>query len=82
MLGRRGEFGDVALLYGGRTPDDLLFRDELERWRGRFDLEVDVTVDAAVGDWPGKVGVVPKLDPRRELRPAARPSPSSAGRRS
>ena len=29
--------------------------------RGRFDLQVDVTVDTAEGGWQGKVGVVPKL---------------------
>src|SRR5262245_11011927 len=42
VLRRRGEFGEVALLYGSRTPDDLLYRRELERLRGRFDLQVDV----------------------------------------
>jgi NAD(P)H-flavin reductase len=61
VLGRRAEYGDVALLYGSRTPADLLYRAELGRLRGRFDLQVDVTVDAAEGGWQGKVGVVPKL---------------------
>ena len=61
ILRRRGEYGDVALLYGSRTPADLLYAKELQRLRGRFDLQVDVTVDAAEGGWQGKVGVVPKL---------------------
>ena len=61
VLRRRGEYGEVALLYGSRTPADLLYQSELRRLRGRFDLQVDVTVDAATGDWRGKVGVVPKL---------------------
>jgi anaerobic sulfite reductase subunit B len=61
VLRRRGEYGNVALLYGSRTPADLLYRNELQRLRGRFDLQVDVTVDAAEGGWQGKVGVVPKL---------------------
>jgi NAD(P)H-flavin reductase len=61
VLRRRGEYGDVALLYGSRTPSDLLYRAELHRLRGRFDLHVDVTVDAADTNWRGKVGVVPKL---------------------
>jgi NAD(P)H-flavin reductase len=61
VLRRRGEYGEVALLYGSRTPDDLLYRRELERLRGRFDLHVDVTVDSAEGGWHGKVGVVPKI---------------------
>ena len=58
VLARRERYGRVVLLYGARTPEDLLFRDELERWRGRFDLEVEVTVDRAPADWRGDVGVV------------------------
>jgi NAD(P)H-flavin reductase len=61
VLARRAEYGDVALLYGSRTPADLLYRAELGRLRSRFDLQVDVTVDSAESDWHGKVGVVPKL---------------------
>jgi NAD(P)H-flavin reductase len=58
---RREEYGEVALLYGSRTPRDLLYVRELERWRSRFDVQVDVTVDSAEGDWRGKVGIAPKL---------------------
>jgi anaerobic sulfite reductase subunit B len=61
VLARRGYYGEVALLYGSRTPGELLYRRELERWRSRFDLHVDVTVDRGVDGWRGKVGVVPKL---------------------
>ena len=62
-LEHRADYGEVVLLYGGRTPDDLLFRRELERWRGRIDARVLVTVDAARSDWRGRVGVVTKLLP-------------------
>ena len=55
------DYGEVTLLYGGRTPGDLLFRGELSSLRRRGKLSVDVTVDAARPDWDGKVGVVPKL---------------------
>ncbi len=61
LLAHRDDFGEVAILYGSRTPGDLLYPRELERWRGRFDVEVDVTVDRAMDGWRGKVGVVPKL---------------------
>ena len=57
----REDYGEVTLLYGGRSPGDLLFRRELESLRRRGKLNVDVTVDAARPDWAGKVGVVPKL---------------------
>jgi NAD(P)H-flavin reductase len=71
ILRRRGEYGDVTLLYGSRTPADLLYRSELQRLRGRFDLHVDVTVDAAEAGWHGKVGVVPKLIGGAQFDPAA-----------
>jgi NAD(P)H-flavin reductase len=71
LLGRRREFGEVALLYGSRTPGDLLFGKELQRLRGRFDLQVDVTVDTAEQGWQGKVGVVPKLVAGARFDPAS-----------
>jgi NAD(P)H-flavin reductase len=61
VLARRDAFGRISVLYGARTPAELLFRDEVEGWRGRFDVDVEVTVDAATPEWRGNVGVVPQL---------------------
>ena len=61
VLDRRDEFGEVALLYGSRTPGDLLYRHELARWQSRRDVQLEITVDTATSEWRGKVGVVPKL---------------------
>lgn len=61
LLRNREKYGKLVLLYGTRSPDDLLFRRELEQWRSRFDLEVHVTVDRALGPWKGNVGVVTTL---------------------
>ena len=70
LLAHRGQLGRVALLYGSRSPDDLLYRDELAAWRARFDLDVQVTVDRASGGWRGEVGVVPGLVRRLAVDPA------------
>ena len=59
LVRRRDDFGEAAMLYGSRTPAELLYPKELERWRRR--LQVDVTVDAADPGWEGKVGFVAKL---------------------
>ncbi len=69
LLAERKRFGRVVLLSGSRSPQDILFRHELERWRSRFDLEVVVTVDYAAGDWNGLVGVVTTLIPRAGFDP-------------
>jgi NAD(P)H-flavin reductase len=68
-LAHRTDYGRVILLYGARTPADIVFRKEIEQWRSRLDLEVDVTVDAAADGWRGKVGVVTTLISRATIDP-------------
>lgn len=70
VLANRDRYGRVSILYGGRSPDELLYVAELERWRGRLDVDVDVTVDAAPASWHGRVGLVTKLIPRASFDPA------------
>lgn len=64
ILAHRRKFGRINIVYGARTPGDLVFRQQLETWRGRFDVDVEVTVDRAGADWAGHVGVVTELLPR------------------
>jgi NAD(P)H-flavin reductase/formate hydrogenlyase subunit 6/NADH:ubiquinone oxidoreductase subunit I len=61
ILAKRERFGTVRLYYGARTPDDLLYRPELEAWAARDDVEVALTVDRAGTGWTGAVGVVTQL---------------------
>ena len=70
-LAHRADYQRIVLLYGARTPGDLLFTPELAGWRGRFDMAVEVTVDAAAPGWQGDVGVVPDLIGRARFDPAA-----------
>jgi len=69
LLSNRDKYGRVVLVYGARTPQDMLYRLELEKWRGHFDLEVEVTVDTATATWHGNVGVVTTLIPRVQFDP-------------
>jgi NAD(P)H-flavin reductase len=71
LLANRQRYGRIALLYATRTPQDLLYRRELERWRGRFGIDVQVTVDSSMGDWSGHVGVVTRLIPLCGICPIA-----------
>jgi len=61
VLANRERYGKVVLLYGARTPQDMLYRRELEKWSGHLDMEVFVTVDRAESGWRGNVGVVTTL---------------------
>jgi NAD(P)H-flavin reductase len=68
-LRQRERFGRVVLLTGARSPRDLVFRDDLERWDADRAIDVHVTVDSAVRGWAGRVGVVTKLIPRVPFDP-------------
>lgn len=69
ILAEREQYGKVVLLYGARTPADVLYRRQLEQWRSHLDLDVFVTVDQATDQWRGSVGVVTKLIPRANFDP-------------
>jgi len=60
ILSQRDAYGRVLLLYGARTPADLLYTGEFEAWQRRG-IDVHVTVDLADENWKGQVGVVPQL---------------------
>ena len=57
----RTDYKDITILYGARSPGDLLFKYELEEWNERKDANYQETVDRAVGDYKGRVGFVPAL---------------------
>ena len=69
LLANRDKYGKIALFYGARTPADLLYIAELEKWRGRFDLQVYVTVDVAKRGWMGNVGVVTQMITKAAFNP-------------
>lgn len=54
----RTEFGNVMIFYGARTPEDLLFRDQLEMWQHREDFGLVLIVDEPDAGWAGMVGNV------------------------
>jgi NAD(P)H-flavin reductase len=77
VVRNRGDYGRVFLLYGARTPNDLLYASEYEAWR-EADIEVETTVDIGDGEWRGNIGVVPVLFYRLRLN-AARTSVLTCG---
>ena len=61
MIRRREEFGRIIILYGARSPLDLLYRVELEQWSKIPNTEVITTVDRGDSSWKGHIGVVTGL---------------------
>jgi NAD(P)H-flavin reductase len=69
LLLHRPLYGRVVILYGARTPHDMLYTKQLRDLRSRFDVEVEVSVDRATVEWQGAVGVVTKLVQRSPFDP-------------
>jgi len=61
ILRDRESFGRVILLYGARSPLDLLYRVELEEWSNQHGVEVLISVDRGDSSWKGHIGVVTML---------------------
>lgn len=61
VMDNRNDYGEVVILYGARTKEDIVFADELEQWRGRQNVKVFTTIDRAQPGWSGHVGVVTTL---------------------
>lgn len=70
IIRNREKYGKVILLYGARSPKDLMFPTEYESWENAG-IELQVTVDRGDDDWTGRVGVVPmwfyhfRVDPHK-----------------
>ena len=58
---KRSDFQQVIILYGARSPEDLVFKWELEKWKNREDVSLLVTVDRGNPQWTGQVGLVPNV---------------------
>ena len=68
-LAERSRYGRVAVLVGARTPPDMLYPDELERWDSNDGVQVVMTVDRPDPTWGGHVGVVTTLIDRADFAP-------------
>ena len=70
IIRNRARYGKITLLYGARTPKDLMFPSEYETWK-KADMDMQVTVDRGDDSWTGRVGVVPmwfyhfRVDPHK-----------------
>ena len=69
LMANRDKYNEVIILYGARTPGDLIYKQELERWGWRHEINLGVTVDRAETDWNGNVGVVTTMIPTARFDP-------------
>lgn len=65
----RSEFGKVTIIYGSRTPAEVMFRGQFEMWKHRKDFDLILTVDHADDTWDGEEGLVTKPFEHLEINP-------------
>jgi len=74
VLDNKDRYGAVEIVYGARSPQDLVYKQELKEWEERPDVDLYVTVDAGDESWEGPVGFVPpflrEIDPSPENKVA------------
>lgn len=61
ILRHRGDYNRLMILYGARSPRDILFKRELNAWNLLPDTQSLTTVDYGGVSWRGHVGVVTTL---------------------
>lgn len=57
----RKRFGKITVIYGARNPGLLIYKDELQEWAKRDDINLNVTVDKGDETWKGREGFVPTV---------------------
>ena len=62
VLNERPTFGKINFLYGVKSPDEILFKDELTEW-GQHGISIQITIDKPHPEWKGNTGVVTTLLP-------------------
>jgi NAD(P)H-flavin reductase len=57
----RKQFGAITVIYGARSPGELLYKPELRQWQQRKDVQTHITVDKGDASWKGREGFVPAV---------------------
>jgi len=68
-IDNRRDFGKVNILLGCNRPENMLFKNEFNKWSRRMDLNFECTVDRGDPDWKGNIGLITSLIPGINLVP-------------
>ncbi|HAJ95901.1 MAG TPA: oxidoreductase, partial [Actinobacteria bacterium] len=63
ILENRENYKRLVIIYGTVDPANILFREDIESWKKRDDIELCITVDKPDEAWQGEVGVCTNLIP-------------------
>lgn len=63
LLDRKSEFGHISIVYGAKTVEDIIYKDEIKKWESMDGVTMITTVDPGgeTPDWKGAVGYFPTI---------------------
>ena len=61
VLNHRADYGKLTIVYGARSPNDLMYAADREVWAKAPNTELVVTVDKGDANWKGREGFVPAV---------------------
>ena len=69
LMKNRNDFGHIDIVFGARSPQDILFKEDLEKWKNAFDTKLVNTIDIPSEGWNGTVGFVPEVVKNLAMKP-------------
>ncbi len=63
VLDRRDEYGDMVIIYGAKSTEELVYQKELKEWKSSPRVKMVLTVDPGGENkqWQGEIGFVPTV---------------------
>jgi NAD(P)H-flavin reductase len=68
VFDNRAKYAKIDIIYGARSPQDLVFTSEYEEWQAVDNTRLHLTVDRGDEKWKGNVGLVPTF--LKEIKPS------------
>lgn len=69
ILDHRGEYSELLIINGARSPRDLVFAPEFDTWKASPRTRMELTVDRGDESWKGRVALVPAVVADLKLSP-------------
>ncbi len=68
---KSADYGKIVILFGARTPGELIYHEEFDLWRRQPNTTLLLTVDEVPPgeEWKGHIGVVTGLFPEMQIEP-------------
>lgn len=69
VLSKRNKYAGIKVIFGARTPDDILYKEDLEKWNHDRRIIMETTIDIPHEGWNGRVGLIPAVVKDLAIKP-------------